>query len=238
VYLESEDLRREFVLNESGKVWKGSYRRPEGKRWIFGQFDDVVLPAIMYLLELSKLKHADRGNPIQMARAISAIVSTETLNPSSTSRAPSVACCEHSNEPAGFKKGREFLDRLNVNQFLKDCAAWSALLWPISFIRLLTRNAMVSMNLVNCDSKENILIQELLVCHSNYCAHKFILAKTGTRELQYTVTSVVSSADILRKKRVTLLVFYNKLFWNNFFVCFMVYSPSFPVAHINLYSVE
>jgi hypothetical protein len=77
VYLEGEDLRQEFVLNESGKVWKGSSRRPEGKRWIFGQYDDVVLPAVMYLLELSKLKHADRGNPIQMTRAISAIVSSE-----------------------------------------------------------------------------------------------------------------------------------------------------------------
>jgi transglutaminase 1 len=76
VYLEGEALRQEYVLNESGKVWTGSSRRPEGKRWIFGQFDDVVLPAIVYLLELSKLKHTDRGNPVHMARAISAIVST------------------------------------------------------------------------------------------------------------------------------------------------------------------
>jgi hypothetical protein len=75
VYLEGEILRREYVLSESGKVWTGSSRRPNGKRWIFGQFDDVVLPAVMYLLELSKLKHADRGNPVQIARAISAIVS-------------------------------------------------------------------------------------------------------------------------------------------------------------------
>jgi transglutaminase 1 len=74
VYLEDEGLRREFVLNESGKVWMGSSGRPEGKRWIFGQFDDVVLPAIMYLLELSKLNHADRGNGVHMARAISAVV--------------------------------------------------------------------------------------------------------------------------------------------------------------------
>ncbi|KDR16648.1 Hemocyte protein-glutamine gamma-glutamyltransferase, partial [Zootermopsis nevadensis] len=80
VYLEGEDLLREFVLNESGKVWKGSSRRPEGKRWIFGQYDDVVLPAIMYLLELSKLKHADRGNPVQMARAISAIINSNDDN--------------------------------------------------------------------------------------------------------------------------------------------------------------
>jgi len=77
VYLEDEDLRREFVLNESGKVWMGSARRPEGKRWIFGQFDDVVLPAIMYLLELSKLNHADRGNAVHMVRAISAVVRSD-----------------------------------------------------------------------------------------------------------------------------------------------------------------
>jgi len=77
VYLEDEDLRREFVLNESGKVWMGSARRPEGKRWIFGQFDDVVLPAIMYLLELSRLSHADRGNAVHMVRAISAVVSSD-----------------------------------------------------------------------------------------------------------------------------------------------------------------
>lgn len=52
----------------------GSYRQPKGRRWIFGQYDDVVLPATMYLLELSDLSHSDRGNPIQMVRAISAIV--------------------------------------------------------------------------------------------------------------------------------------------------------------------
>lgn len=77
VYLEDEYLRGEFVLNESGKVWMGSSRRPEGKRWIFGQFDDVVLPAIMYLLELSKLNHADRGNAVHMVRAISAVVRSD-----------------------------------------------------------------------------------------------------------------------------------------------------------------
>ena len=77
VFLEDEDLRREYVLNETGKVWMGSCRRPEGKRWIFGQFDDVVLPAIMYLLELSRLSHADRGNAVHMVRAISAVVRSD-----------------------------------------------------------------------------------------------------------------------------------------------------------------
>lgn len=80
VYLEVEGERSEYVLNESGKVWAGSSRRPEGKRWIYGQFDDVVLPAIMYLLELSKLKHTDRGNPVQIVRTISAIINANDDN--------------------------------------------------------------------------------------------------------------------------------------------------------------
>ncbi|XP_069698764.1 hemocyte protein-glutamine gamma-glutamyltransferase-like isoform X2 [Periplaneta americana] len=76
VYLEDEQLRQEHVLNETGKVWIGSYRQPKGHRWVFGQFDDVVLPATMFLLELSKLNHADRGSPVQMARAISAMINS------------------------------------------------------------------------------------------------------------------------------------------------------------------
>ncbi|KAG8256669.1 hypothetical protein J6590_063512 [Homalodisca vitripennis] len=76
VYIESDAERQEYVLNDTGKVWKGSYRQPKGRRWIFGQFDDVVLPATMYLLEQSDVPHANRGNPVQIARAISAVVNS------------------------------------------------------------------------------------------------------------------------------------------------------------------
>lgn len=75
VYMEGDSQRREYVLNETGKIWVGSYKQPKGRRWIFGQFDDVVLPATMYLLEQSSLPHPDRGSPIQVVRAISSIVS-------------------------------------------------------------------------------------------------------------------------------------------------------------------
>lgn len=78
VYVNDEAWKEEYVLNDTGKVWMGSYRQPKGRRWIFGQYDDVVLPATMYLLELSDLPHCDRGNPIQIVRAISAIVSKKS----------------------------------------------------------------------------------------------------------------------------------------------------------------
>lgn len=72
--MEEEDLRDEYVLNDTGKVYMGSYLKPKGRRWFYGQFDDVVLPAAIHLLEKSGLNHSDRGNPILMARAISAVV--------------------------------------------------------------------------------------------------------------------------------------------------------------------
>ncbi|CAB0013405.1 unnamed protein product, partial [Nesidiocoris tenuis] len=75
VYLSNDDERNEYVLNDVGKVWMGSYKEPKGRRWVFGQFEDVVLPCTILLLELSDLPHEDRGNPILLARAISAVVS-------------------------------------------------------------------------------------------------------------------------------------------------------------------
>lgn len=72
--MDDEELRQEYVLNDTGKVFMGSYQRPQGKQWIYGQFDDSVLPAAMLLLEIARLNHAERGNPIQVVRAISAAV--------------------------------------------------------------------------------------------------------------------------------------------------------------------
>ncbi|XP_057672514.1 hemocyte protein-glutamine gamma-glutamyltransferase-like [Diorhabda carinulata] len=74
VYMENEEERNEYVLNETGKIWTGTFKKPKGKHWIFGQFDDISLPAAVFLLEKSGLATAQRGNPIMVARAISAII--------------------------------------------------------------------------------------------------------------------------------------------------------------------
>ncbi|KAG5891828.1 hypothetical protein JTB14_035850 [Gonioctena quinquepunctata] len=76
VYMENEEERNEYVLNETGKVWYGSYKKPTGKHWIFGQFDEICLPAAVFLLEKSKLLRARRGNPIMVTRSISAIINS------------------------------------------------------------------------------------------------------------------------------------------------------------------
>lgn len=77
VYMCDEAELNEYVLNDTGKVWMGSFKEPKGRRWVFGQYDDIVLPSVMYLLELSQLPYSDRGNPVHLTRAISAIINAD-----------------------------------------------------------------------------------------------------------------------------------------------------------------
>nr|Q05187.1 RecName: Full=Hemocyte protein-glutamine gamma-glutamyltransferase; AltName: Full=Hemocyte transglutaminase; Short=TGase [Tachypleus tridentatus]BAA02134.1 transglutaminase [Tachypleus tridentatus] len=74
VYMEDEQWRKEYVLSDVGKIFTGSFKQPVGRRWIFGQFTDSVLPACMLILERSGLDYTARSNPIKVVRAISAMV--------------------------------------------------------------------------------------------------------------------------------------------------------------------
>ncbi|CAH1183736.1 unnamed protein product [Phaedon cochleariae] len=74
VYMEKEEERQEYIMNETGKIWCGTFKKPTGKVWTFGQFDEISLPTAVYLLEKSGLVAAQRGNPIMVTRAISAII--------------------------------------------------------------------------------------------------------------------------------------------------------------------
>lgn len=75
VHMNDEEQLDEYVLNDNGKVWQGTYKEPKGYQWFFGQFEPVVLPSIMMLLDRSSIPHQDRADPVKMARSISAIVS-------------------------------------------------------------------------------------------------------------------------------------------------------------------
>lgn len=75
VYMKDEEQLEEYVLNDNGKVWKGTFKNPKEFHWFFGQFDAVVLPSVMMLIERGSIQHKDRFNPVKMARCISAIVS-------------------------------------------------------------------------------------------------------------------------------------------------------------------
>ena len=77
MYLKDAAEREEYVNNDKGKVFMGTFRTARGRAWAFGQFNDVVLPVAICLLEMRALNitHTERGNPIKVVRALSAGVS-------------------------------------------------------------------------------------------------------------------------------------------------------------------
>ena len=77
MYLDSADLRREYVLNEQGKIFVGTHRRPKGRPWNYGQFSDLILPVTQLLLEVSNLSYVQRGDAAQIVRAISSVVNSD-----------------------------------------------------------------------------------------------------------------------------------------------------------------
>ncbi|XP_053614168.1 hemocyte protein-glutamine gamma-glutamyltransferase-like [Plodia interpunctella] len=75
-YMEDCQLLQEYVLNDVGKVWVGPIKTTRGKPWAYGQFDAVVLPACMLMLDRAEIPFHHRGDPIKMTRTISRIVNS------------------------------------------------------------------------------------------------------------------------------------------------------------------
>ncbi|XP_064611555.1 protein-glutamine gamma-glutamyltransferase K-like [Liolophura sinensis] len=76
VFLADDVLKQEYVLNDRGSVWMGSVHRPYGRKWNFGQFDDPVLQAAIFLLNKSDLCPTGRSSPVSVIRAISALANS------------------------------------------------------------------------------------------------------------------------------------------------------------------
>ncbi|XP_060561323.1 hemocyte protein-glutamine gamma-glutamyltransferase-like isoform X2 [Ruditapes philippinarum] len=76
VYMYEEKLLKEYILNETGKIYSGSYKKISPKPWVFGQFEENMLDCSLLLLEVSGLLDNARGNPIAVVRKISQMVNS------------------------------------------------------------------------------------------------------------------------------------------------------------------
>ncbi|XP_069351823.1 protein-glutamine gamma-glutamyltransferase 2 [Eulemur rufifrons] len=81
VYLESEEQRQEYVLNQQGFIYQGSSRFINSVPWNFGQFEDGILDICLALLDVNPkfLRNAgqdcsSRSSPVYVARVVSAMV--------------------------------------------------------------------------------------------------------------------------------------------------------------------
>ncbi|XP_069035464.1 protein-glutamine gamma-glutamyltransferase 5-like [Lepisosteus oculatus] len=87
VYLPKEDERQEYVMNDSGRVFRGTRDYIHGIPWTFGQFEEDVLEICLWMLNASPKFKRDPGedcsarcNPIYVSRIVSAMINSNDDN--------------------------------------------------------------------------------------------------------------------------------------------------------------
>ncbi|KAK9511096.1 hypothetical protein O3M35_005726 [Rhynocoris fuscipes] len=78
VYIQENELKKEYVLRDVGFYWSGVQGVPYKHPWKFGQFDEHVLEcSLMILEERSGLPLIRCNDSVMVSRAISAIVNVQ-----------------------------------------------------------------------------------------------------------------------------------------------------------------
>ncbi|XP_033707143.1 protein-glutamine gamma-glutamyltransferase K [Tursiops truncatus] len=76
VYVDREDWRQEYVLNECGRIYYGTEAQIGERTWNYGQFDHGVLDACLYILDRRGMPYGGRRDPISVCRVVSAMVNS------------------------------------------------------------------------------------------------------------------------------------------------------------------
>nr|XP_004611061.1 unnamed protein product [Sorex araneus] len=83
VFLSSEEERREYVLNDSGIIFRGVERHIRAQGWNYGQFEEDILNICLSILDRSPSFQDDpatdvsrRHDPIYITRVVSAMVNS------------------------------------------------------------------------------------------------------------------------------------------------------------------
>ncbi|XP_061447292.1 coagulation factor XIII A chain [Rhineura floridana] len=77
VFLEDEKERQEYVLNDLGVIFYGDPDNIRTRSWNYGQFEEGVLDACLYLMDRAQLDLSGRGNPVKISRVGSAVINSK-----------------------------------------------------------------------------------------------------------------------------------------------------------------
>ncbi|KAG1715028.1 Annulin [Nymphon striatum] len=81
VFMSSDDWKKEYISSDVGIVWRGTHSNIRQSPWNYGQFEKNVLECCLYILsKVGKLSVTSRGDPVKVARHISAVVNVQDDN--------------------------------------------------------------------------------------------------------------------------------------------------------------
>ncbi|KAK2854537.1 hypothetical protein Q7C36_006406 [Tachysurus vachellii] len=76
VYLENEEERQEYVLNNVGMIFTGDYTNVNKRPWNYGQFQSDILEACIYILDFGEMPLWYRGDAVKVARKASSLINS------------------------------------------------------------------------------------------------------------------------------------------------------------------
>ncbi|XP_019480321.1 PREDICTED: coagulation factor XIII A chain [Hipposideros armiger] len=80
VYLDDDKEKEEYVLNDIGVIFYGDANNIRSRSWSYGQFEDGILDACLYMMDRAQMDLSGRGNPIKVSRVGSAMVNSKDDN--------------------------------------------------------------------------------------------------------------------------------------------------------------
>ncbi|XP_046702172.1 coagulation factor XIII, A1 polypeptide a, tandem duplicate 1 isoform X2 [Silurus meridionalis] len=76
VYLADEGKRQEYVLNDVGMIYNGDYANVGNRPWNYGQFQEGILEACIFLLDSGKMPLQFRGDAAKVVRKASSMINS------------------------------------------------------------------------------------------------------------------------------------------------------------------
>ncbi|XP_063779097.1 protein-glutamine gamma-glutamyltransferase 5-like isoform X2 [Pseudophryne corroboree] len=82
-FMENEDERKEYIMNEYGFIFVGNSNYISKRPWIYGQFDEDIVDICLKLLDKSLESHKNaledysrRNDPVYVSRVLSAMINS------------------------------------------------------------------------------------------------------------------------------------------------------------------